>query len=112
MPEYLSNLFSTELVKISPELIESFHNLGVALNCTRHLDPQKLDTFCQDIKARYYDEGLGEWYDMCSSVHKNIEHSAQYLERLQAQSRILTIGHLSETPLEVVIQSYRMITSD
>ena len=99
MPELLSQLLSSESNKISVELIERLYNLGVALNCTKQIDPIKLHEFNQETKHMYHSEGLG-WYDMCSAVHKAIEHSAQYLERLQTKSKVVSIGHMSETPLE------------
>ena len=103
MPEIISPLLSHDDVTVSPELITAFYNLGVALNCTRlQIDPDKLYAYCEKVKALWYKNNLG-WYPMCSSVHKNIQHSAKSLKRLQRKSRVLTLGHLSETGQEVSV---------
>ena len=100
-PKLLSKLLSSKKCKIPPKLIKKFYNLGIALNCTRQIDPDGLQRLGQDLKECYYNHV--NWYPLCSAVHKNVEHSHQSLRRLQAKSRILTLGHLSETNLEVYV---------
>ena len=101
-PDLLSELFSSEETTVPSELIRLFHCLAVAINCTQKIDPDLLQGLCNKIKLLYYDSEL-DWFPMCSSVHKILEHSPDALRRLQKKSRVLTLGHLSETPLEVCI---------
>ena len=56
---------------------------------------------CQDAKKAYFDAGLN-WYPLCPSVHKVIEHSRDSLKEIKAKSCKVSIGDLSETPLEVI----------
>ena len=91
--ELLSELLSSEKNKVPAKLIENFYLIGIAINCTRKIDPNKLFALCQETKKIYFDNKL-DWYPFCSAVHKVMEHSADCLRHLQSKSHVLALGWL------------------
>ena len=80
---------------ISENLIKRLFNIYVALSSKLPLCPDKFETYCKETKALYVSEL--PWYPMCTSLHKILEHSADYLRLLPPT---ITSGMLSEEPSE------------
>ena len=98
-PQLLSRILSSENTFIPPELIESVNEVRIAISCTEQICPDKLALLCQKVKDIYFAHKL-DWYPFPSSVHKVLEHAPDALRVLQSKSCKLTLGDLSETPLE------------
>ena len=104
-PEILSSILSSENCVIPADFIRKINHIGIALNCSRNICPEKLHEMCQDAKKAYFEAGLS-WYPLCPSVHKVLEHSREFLIELKSKSCILSIGDTSETPLKVIFSSF------
>ena len=91
-------------VYIPPEYIEGVNNIRVAISCSKRLDPKLYHQMAQQVKHTYFQAKLN-YYPICPSTHKAIEHGSELIKFVQTHTRTLSIGDFSETPIEVCVTS-------
>ena len=97
--EIVSDILKAPNCNITPDYIEHLNNLRIALTTTQRICPEKYHRYAQEFKQKYYDLGLN-YYHLCSTVHKGIEHAADAMRAIYKKSHVLSIGSTAETALE------------
>lgn len=74
-------------LNIDEELIVRFRNILIAINCQEPINPEKLDSYCNDTYRLYLK--LYDWYKIPATVHKILAHAGEIIMHSPAPLGIL-----------------------
>ena len=82
------------------EMLQRFNVICRSISHTKSIDVDSFETYCYDtlefLKEKF------DWMPIPRTLHESFAHAAQEIRKNGGKS----LGHLSESPLEVCLQSY------